>query len=191
MKTFYTDPTSGEPMYRQKGQKNFKRLTPLDTKIIEEVLEISRAFFPEQYQALTDEYMLSKEHKKMYDYVRARRIINCCFGENNGVVNIDSKDMTIRIDIVKCPLKAECKYYKVICQPVFNTTLSSRELEVMYYYFKHFSTESIANELFISIHTVNNHRKNSLRKLRLNSLEEFIDYAHRHQIFKHYETSTI
>jgi DNA-binding CsgD family transcriptional regulator len=57
-------------------------------------------------------------------------------------------------------------------------------MEVMKLYFEHVKTEDISDRLFLSIHTVNNHRKNSLQKLRLHSLEEFQDYAHRNQLFK-------
>ncbi len=191
MITFYTDPTSGEAMYRRKGQKDFKELKPDDTEIIELVLGISRVFYPKQYIAVAEEYSPSKSSKRYYGFLRAKRIINCCFGENNGVVNIETENTTVRIDNVKCPTKPECPFYGIICQPVFHSKLSSREIQVMHLYFKHFSTESIAEQLFISTHTVNNHRKNSLKKLGLNSLEEFIDYAHRHQIYKNYETSTI
>jgi len=78
---------------------------------------------------------------------------------------------------------AECKYHRIICLPKFNSRLSEREKEVMSFYFNHVQTEEIAERLFISIHTVNNHRKNSLAKLRLHSLEEFQDYAHKNNLF--------
>jgi DNA-binding NarL/FixJ family response regulator len=86
--------------------------------------------------------------------------------------------------MVKCPRIAECKYFKIICQPQFDSTLSVRELEVMKMYFDNCKTESIADSLFLSIHTVRNHRRNALQKLGLHSLIEFQDFAHKNKLFK-------
>lgn len=116
-------------------------------------------------------------------FLRARRIVNCCFGENDRQADIDEFG-NYNFEMVKCPRMAECKYFKIICQPKFDSSLSERELEVMKLYFNHVPTDQIAEKLFLSIHTVKNHRKNSLRKLKLHSLEEFQDFAHKNQLFK-------
>lgn len=55
--------------------------------------------------------------------------------------------------------------------------LSDREMQVIRYVGKGFSSEEIASELNVSIHTVNSHRKNVLRKLGLKSPTELIVYA--------------
>jgi DNA-binding CsgD family transcriptional regulator len=180
---FHTDPMTGDPMYRVVGEDAIRPLTESDTSIISDLLERSRTFYPEQYKALCEVYGRSSKNKRHYDFLRARRIINCCFGENDRQPDIDEFG-NYHFEMVKCPLMAECKHYKIICQPEYDSTLSDREREVMEFYFNHVSTESIAERLFLSIHTVNNHRRNSLTKLKLHSLEEFIDYAHRNKLFK-------
>jgi len=87
-------------------------------------------------------------------------------------------------EMVKCPLMAECPYYRIICQPRYESNLSEREKEVMKLYYQHVSTDEIARRLFLSIHTVNNHRRNALQRLGLHSLEEFIGYAHKNKLFE-------
>lgn len=183
MTEFYTDPMTGEVMYRIIGELVVKQLTREDTDVISEALERSEVFYPEQFDAVSKEYVKSSINKPYYDFLRARRIINCCFGENDRQPDIDEFG-NYHFELVKCPRMAECKYFKVVCQPKFNSKLSERELEVMKLYFEHIPTDGIADRLYISIHTVNNHRRNSLQKLRVHSLEEFQDYAHKNNIFK-------
>ena len=60
------------------------------------------------------------------------------------------------------------------CEP---TNLSPREFEVLSLITKGYKTNQIAEELFVSVHTVNSHRKNILRKLNLKSPAELIVYA--------------
>jgi len=56
-------------------------------------------------------------------------------------------------------------------------SLSSRELEILAFIAKGNTTNQIAEKLFISVHTVNSHRKNMLKKLGLKSPIELVTYA--------------
>ena len=60
------------------------------------------------------------------------------------------------------------------CEP---TNLSKREFEVIELITKGKTTAQIADTLHLSVHTINSHRKNILRKLRLSSPAELIVYA--------------
>lgn len=60
------------------------------------------------------------------------------------------------------------------CEP---TTLSPREYEVLKLITKGYKTNQIAEELHVSVHTINSHRKNILRKLNIKSPAELIVYA--------------
>lgn len=60
------------------------------------------------------------------------------------------------------------------CEP---TNLSPREFEVLELITKSMTTAQIADELHLSVHTINSHRKNILKKLNLNSPAELIVYA--------------
>lgn len=60
------------------------------------------------------------------------------------------------------------------CEPM---DLSPREYEVLQLITKGFKTIAIADQLNVSVHTINSHRKNILRKLNLKSPTELIVYA--------------
>lgn len=52
--------------------------------------------------------------------------------------------------------------------------LSQREIEIVKLFTKGYSAKEIASHLFLSHHTINTHRKNILKKLKLNSTTELI-----------------
>lgn len=58
------------------------------------------------------------------------------------------------------------------------TNLTSREVEVLKLIATGFSTAKISDHLHISVHTVNSHRKNILKKLKLSSPTQLVAYAH-------------
>ncbi|MEM6526091.1 MAG: response regulator transcription factor [Bacteroidota bacterium] len=58
------------------------------------------------------------------------------------------------------------------------TNLSAREVEILKLIAVGNSTAKIADGLHISVHTVNSHRKNILKKLKLSSPTQLVAYAH-------------
>ncbi len=60
------------------------------------------------------------------------------------------------------------------CTP---TTLSEREIEITQLIADGLTSRKIADKLFISPHTVQTHRKNIMRKLKVNSVSELVVYA--------------
>ncbi|RYU97031.1 LuxR C-terminal-related transcriptional regulator [Emticicia agri] len=56
------------------------------------------------------------------------------------------------------------------------TNLSKRELEIAALLGKGFTSEQIAEKLFISVNTVNTHRQNMLRKLELTDTTELLNF---------------
>ena len=60
------------------------------------------------------------------------------------------------------------------CEP---TALTERETEITRCIAEGKSTNAIADELYISVHTVRTHRKNIMRKLGVNSVSELVLYA--------------
>jgi DNA-binding CsgD family transcriptional regulator len=113
----------------------------------------------------------------------ARRLIKCNFGGYDNVLDIDHLGR-MNFEFVGCPLRGECKYDQLICSPKFNTKLSQRELEVMKMLYEGQPDELVSEQLFISINTVNNHRKNSFKKLEIHSMADFIRYAKDNNLFK-------
>ena len=63
---------------------------------------------------------------------------------------------------------------EIDCKPY---NLSIRELEIIQLTAKGLSAKEIAGKLFLSLHTVYTHKKNIMKKLKLNSSSELILYA--------------
>jgi DNA-binding CsgD family transcriptional regulator len=55
--------------------------------------------------------------------------------------------------------------------------LSRREIEVLGLVSKGFASKEIADKLFLSVNTVNNHRQNILEKVRASNTSEAVSYA--------------
>jgi two-component system, NarL family, response regulator NreC len=71
-------------------------------------------------------------------------------------------------------LVVETPHEKDDCAP---TNLSPREYEVLELITKGMTTAQIADHLYLSVHTINSHRKNTLKKLNLSSPTELVVYA--------------
>ena len=77
-----------------------------------------------------------------------------------------------------------CRYEGVICCPQFNCRISDAEMRVMQLVYEGFNNEDIAERLYLSPHTVKNHIKSVYLKLDIHEKSEFIQYAHKNNLFK-------
>lgn len=177
---FYITP-QGEIMIQEDG----KAVRPLcqGDQFIDKFLDSLREFYPKAFDALAENYKSSSVNKPYYRFLMVRRFIKCNFGDYDNVLDIDHLGR-MNFEFVSCPLRGECKYDHIICSPEFNTKLSEREMEVMRMLYEGQPDESVSEQLFISLNTVNNHRKNSFKKLGLHSMADFIRYAKDHNLFK-------
>lgn len=139
-------------------------------------------FYPEAFRALSEHYKASSKNPEYYQFLMVHRFIRCNFKEFDNQQDVDHHGV-FRFEFVSCPLRGECKHCGVICQPKFNSSLSDREKEVMQMYYESYKPEEIAERLFISPATVLKHKRNSLEKLGLHKLSEFIFYASRNKLF--------
>ena len=82
-----------------------------------------------------------------------------------------------------------CKWYGMEYMGWLQTEMcirdrSDRQIEVMRMLYDGKNDSEIAEKLFISLNTVNNHRKNSFRKVGVHSMAEFMRYAMTNNLFK-------
>jgi DNA-binding NarL/FixJ family response regulator len=64
----------------------------------------------------------------------------------------------------------------------FFSSLTERETEVLRLIAQEYSTKEIASELFISVNTVETHRKNLIKKLKVKNAVGLALYAHKNQL---------
>lgn len=178
---FYTTP-EGEVTLRKIGCAECQ-LQQSDTDFIQEMLSNIREYYPQAYEALMDIYSKSLPNKSYRDFLAVRRFIKCNFGVYDNELDVDVNG-NYHFEFVSCPMRGECKFDKILCQPKFNSTLSDRQLEIMRLCYNGVSDAEIAERLFISINTVANHRKASFRKLGVHSMAEFNRYAAENNLFK-------
>jgi len=67
--------------------------------------------------------------------------------------------------------------FKNELEPYKKTILSTREVEVLGLVSKGFASKEIADKLFLSVNTVNNHRQNILEKVKASNTSEAVNYA--------------
>lgn len=157
-----------------------------DIKFTDAKIDIIRDFYPDAYNALSELYSPSKLNRTYYEYLIVHRFIRCNFSVYDNQKDMDANG-ALHFEFVPCPLRGECKYCNIICNPKFNSKLSAKEENVMKLYFFGRSAEQIAGQLFISIETVKTHKRNALRKLNMHSLTEFMTYAQRTNMFQNEE----
>ncbi|HHP7242458.1 MAG TPA: response regulator transcription factor [Cyclobacteriaceae bacterium] len=97
-----------------------------------------------------------------------------------GIVTIDcsEEEITSAFKMVASKKRFYCSsIFENVVQKNTTTSLTPREKEVITLIVKGLSTNAIADQLHVSTHTINSHRKNILRKLNLKSPTEMIIYA--------------
>ena len=178
---FYTTP-GGEVTIKEIGMPE-RQLKESDIEFIQRFLEVLEEFYPEAYEALRKIYTRYEGNRYYRDFLAVRRFIKCNFGLYDNEVDID-ENWNFHFEFVGCPLRGECDGFKKICQPKFNSKLSDRQTEIMRLCYEGLSDDDIASRMFLSSHTINNHRRNSFRKLGVHSMAEFNRYAAEKGLFK-------
>lgn len=158
---FYTTP-EGEVTLREAGMAE-RQLTESDTEFVQSFLSVLREFYPDAHKALMELYSKSAANKQYRDYMAVRRFIKCNFGVYDNTIDVDA-NWGFNFEFVSCPLRGECKWDGVLCQPKFDSKLSNRQLEVMELCYNGVSDEEIAERLFLSLQTIKYHKKGGVQK---------------------------
>lgn len=159
-----------------------RKLTESDTEIICQILTLISDLYPDAYQELAKEYSRSSMNVQYYQYLIVRRFCKCNLGLLDST-KIDMENGLLNLERVQCPLRGECKHEGVICCPKVNHKLSQSELRVMRLVYDGMNNEDIAQQLYLSPHTIKNHIKSVYAKLGIHEKAEFVKYADKFNIF--------
>lgn len=172
---FFLSPDRKRIVY--KGSSSYQELSQNDTEFINYLYYRIRDDYPEAFKRLQKIY--GQMHN--YKWMMVRRFVKCNFSVQDEREDITGLGDFI-LECVPCPLRDECADENVICNPQFNTTLSKRETEIVKLICEHFTDMDISDKLFISYHTVCNHRRKILKKLGVDNKAGIVDYAHKHNL---------
>jgi DNA-binding CsgD family transcriptional regulator len=167
---FFLSADQTELMFQQNGIS--KPLGEEDHEFINLLYQIIKDNYHEAFTALSSIYTNSAHFK----FLMVRRFGKCNFGIYDNKPDLRS-DLLFNLEFVPCPIRGECKWENTICMPKFNTNLSEREMEVLKLICENLEDLQIAERLFISVFTVNNHRRSIERKLCVNNKLGILKYA--------------
>lgn len=174
---FYNTP-EGAVMIKRHGQP-LRELSQSDRDIIESMLAVLRDRYPVAFSRLSELYSTSEADRWVFEFKMIHRFCRCNFGEYDQY-NPDIDDTGIfHFEEVRCPLRGcDCLHEGVICKPELNTSLTDREKEVVKLIANGYQAQAIADELYISVATVNRHRENIKAKLGLRCIADIVSYYH-------------
>lgn len=173
---FYKTP-DGEILYKREGE-SVKPLSPGDS-LVDEIVTVIRDRYPEAFKAMSENYSKSLKNPRYFSFQVVSRFIRCNFGEyNNQTIDVDFTG-GFNFEEVSCPLRGECRWEGIICKPKLTTTLTIREVEVAKLIKDGYKTSEIAEQLFISEHTVNRHRENIKAKIKAKTMADIATYVNK------------
>lgn len=163
----------GEVEVRDKGK--VYQLTAQHYEFIDEFIDLIKSKRKIAYIALEKRYAKSKTNYPYYKFLIVRGFIKCNFIPLDNRWDIDENGQ-LHTEFVLCPRTGECAECGLICNSPTNTDLSEREVQVLSKISEGKENTVIADELYISVHTVHNHRNNILHKLGKTNTAELVRY---------------
>lgn len=170
-----------ELWYRSEG-KSPCRLKEQDYEFVTLIANLIEKFYPKAYIALASEYAKSKANLPLFRYRIVSRFCRCNFGNIDNIIDIDAS--TFHFEHVLCPLRGECKFENIVCHPEFESHISKAEKRILERWYRGESKEEIADALFLSIHTINNHIRNAFQRLDIHNKAEFVRFTDLNNLFK-------
>lgn len=179
----YTTP-EGCVMIKQDEQSvwELKETGEKSRAFINGVLEYLRTFHVKAFEALCEVYSRKEPNRYNYEFWIVSRFIRCNVGEYDRLSYDIDHAGCLQFEEVRCPLRGECKLENIVCKPEFTSGLSHRETEILRLIVNHYEASEIADKLHLSIHTVNNHRRNIHIKTSTRSVAELVDYWHKNKL---------
>ena len=168
----FSSSPDGDILVKEEGYP-IRELTQDDTELINRIFENIRKNYTKAFDMLNELYAKSLPNYNYFRFLCVRRFIMCNFS-NYDTFTADIIASQFNFEQVNCPLRNECKAYKVICNPEYNTNLTTQEKNILKMYCRPASIEEISSELFLSHFTIETHIKNIHRKLNTHSKAELI-----------------
>lgn len=172
---FFNTPEGGVMVRDAEGVRTYN---PEDKEVSGVMFGRIESEYPKAFRALSELYCKSVANPQYFRYLCCHRFIRCNWGQLDSRVDVDGLGR-FTFEEVSCPIRCECKYAGVICNPEFNTTLTDREKEVVKLLAEGNSIQEVAEMLYISPLTAETHKKNGMRRIGAKTLAEYVIWANK------------
>lgn len=177
---FYQDP-QGEMVVNPENNKAFT-LTVKDREFIIATTILLENDYPEAWKGCREWNKKSKANALYYDFLCVRRFLKCNWAKFDGTLDIDTSGQT-HFEWVECPLRGECKYENIICNPKFNSSLTRNDINLLRMIaVDNLTAEQIAIRVARSVNTINNRRKSIQHKTGCNTIAKLVAYWYQHNL---------
>ena len=178
---FYITPEA-EVMIRMDGvSEPFKAHKSEHMQLTKWIISQIETFYPKAYKALKELYA-SCPNAIMAEYKIACRFIRCNFGTYDTMTADLDESGLFNFEQLPCPVRCECKYSGIICNPTYCSGLTKREIEISRLIVDGAKLVEIAAKLYISKNTAATHLRNIHRKTKTGSVAELVTYWHKHKL---------
>lgn len=178
---FYITPEA-EVMIRMDGlSEQFRPHKPEHLQLTKWIISQLETLYPKAYKALKELYA-SCPDTTIRNYKIASRFIRCNFGNYDTMFADLDESGLFHFEQQACPIRCECKFNNVICNPMFCSGLTKREIEVCRMIVNGAKIIEVASQLFISKNTASTHLRNIHRKTHTSSVAELVAYWHKHKL---------
>lgn len=150
-------------------------LSPSDRDFITAYNEQLKLKKRRAFERLEARYEKSRANKMWYEFLICRGHINCNFIQHDNILDIDASG-NFRSEFVLCPKAAECPDYGFICNCQDDCVLSQRHIEVLRLIKDGYDNNQIAEKLYLSAHTVHNHRSKILEITGSSNTADLVRY---------------
>jgi len=147
-----------------------------DRDLIREMKEKIMNDYPEAYELLINWYKKAVNNRSYFNYLIVRRFIACNFMRADKTKLDIDEDGEWNTEEPLCPIAGECEGYKTVCFCKMTSILTNREMQILSEYVKGKDMETIAEEMYISVKTVNNTIANSYKKINAKNRTEAAAY---------------
>lgn len=149
-----------------------KRLDVSDCGLIGELFDAIKRCYEDAWNSLCDEYDAARRNLPFFKFCVVRRFLKCNMGECDRLEWDVDQDGRLHLEMVRCPLRGECRLEGTVCKPKPSTGLSGRETEVLALLSTGKSNQDVSDELCISVHTVRVHVAHILQKLQMKTIRQ-------------------
>lgn len=152
-----------------------------DRDLITSIRDRIATDYPDAYHQLLNWYKKASLNKPYFDFLLVRRFIKCNFMRSDKTLMDIDEEGNFNTEEPICPIAGECEGYGIVCFCKMTSVLTEEERKVLNMYTQGMSNETIAEELYLSPHTIHNTVVRAYRKIKVKNKAAALLYIQKHK----------